>query len=40
MTNSWTMLYDEILKMDENTNTNLNLTDGDWTKDGLGSRNR
>ena len=34
MTNSWTMLYDEILKMDENINTNLNLTDGDWTKDG------
>ena len=28
MTNSWTMLYDEILKMDEYTNTNLNSTEG------------
>jgi hypothetical protein len=31
MTNSWTMLYDEILKMDENTNSNLNSTEGNRT---------
>ena len=31
MTNSWTMLYDEIIKMDENTNSNLNSTDGNRT---------
>ena len=29
MTNSWSMLYDEILKMDKNTNTNLNSTETD-----------
>ena len=28
------MLYDEILKMDKNTNTNLNSTVGNWTADG------
>ncbi len=28
------MLYDEILKMDENTNSNLNSTNGNWAKDG------
>ena len=31
MTNSWSMLYDEILKMDENTNSNLNSTEGNRT---------